>query len=257
MKKWWIGCSGFYYKGWKEKFYPAGLPQRKWFEFYCEHFNTVELNVTFYRFPKLEDLKGWFKRSPDDFRFTVKANRLITHYKKFNNVKRETQDFYNTVSKGLGEKLGTVLFQLHPRIEYSVENLDRILETLDLSFSNVIEFRHPSWWKADVVKVLKDNNITFCGISYPSLPDDVMKTSSVMYYRFHGVPQLYLSSYSEVKLRQVNEGIQKYRGVEDIYCYFNNDIEVAAVSNAKTLQSIALPDRLFKSKASTGIQLKL
>src|ERR1044072_2743501 len=83
MKKWWIGCSGFYYREWREAFYPQGLPQRKWFEFYCESFNTVELNVTFYRFPKLEDLQGWYHRSPDDFRFTVKAPRLITHYKRF------------------------------------------------------------------------------------------------------------------------------------------------------------------------------
>lgn len=255
MKNWWIGCSGFYYKGWKDKFYPPGMPQRKWFEFYCEHFNTVELNVTFYRFPKLEDLKGWFKRSPDDFKFTVKANRLITHYKKFSNVKRETNDFYNTVSKGLGEKLGTVLFQLHPRIEYSEENLDRILETLDASFANVLEFRHESWWRTDVMKILKENNIAFCGISYPSLPDQVVKTSPIMYYRFHGVPHLYLSSYSEVKLRQISEDIKRYRGVEDVFCYFNNDIEVAAVSNAQTLQRIVSPSLVKKDPVLIQSQL--
>lgn len=256
MKNWWIGCSGFYYKGWKEKFYPAGMPQRKWFDFYCEYFNTVELNVTFYRFPKLEDLKSWFKRSPDDFRFTVKANRLITHYKKFTNVKRETDDFYNTVSKGLDRKLGTVLFQLHPRIEYSEENLNKILETLNLSFTNVIEFRNESWWRTDVIKTLKDNNVTFCGISYPSLPEDVIKTAPAMYYRFHGVPHLYLSSYSEVKLRQICEDIKKYRAVKDVYCYFNNDIEVAAVSNAKTLQSIVSPGLMHAGKKWVVPELK-
>ena len=73
MKKWWIGCSGFHYSGWKGAFYPQGLPQRKWFEYYCQYFNTVELNVTFYRFPKVSDLKGWYDRSPEDFRFTCKA----------------------------------------------------------------------------------------------------------------------------------------------------------------------------------------
>jgi uncharacterized protein YecE (DUF72 family) len=238
MKNWWIGCSGFYYKGWKEKFYPKGLPQRKWFEFYCESFNTVELNVTFYRFPKLEDLKGWHHRSPENFKFTVKAPRLITHYKKFNNVKRELGDFYNTVSKGLGEKLGCVLFQLHPAIEYSEENLERIVKTMDKSFINVIEFRHTSWWKDSVYKALKENGIAFCSISYPNLPDMVIKTAPTIYYRFHGVPQLYLSSYSPEKLESVQADIRKFRGIENVYAYFNNDIEVYAVYNARQLKTL-------------------
>jgi uncharacterized protein YecE (DUF72 family) len=238
MKNWWIGCSGFYYKSWKEKFYPSGLPQRRWFEYYCEHFNTVELNVTFYRFPKPDDLKGWFDRSPDDFKFTVKAPRLITHYKRFHNAKRETGDFYNSVTRGLKEKLGCILFQLHPGMVYSEENLDRILETLDHSHTNVIECRHPSWWCDEVMKILKREHVTFCSISYPDLPDDVYKTAPVMYYRFHGVPQLYLSSYSKRKLNTIAEKIQGFRAVKDVYCYFNNDIEVAAVSNAQTLQDI-------------------
>jgi uncharacterized protein YecE (DUF72 family) len=238
MKNWWIGCSGFYYKAWREKFYPAGLPQRQWFEFYCRYFNTVELNVTFYRFPKIKDLESWYERSPDDFRFTVKAPRLITHFRKFLNAKREAGDFYNTVSKGLQEKLGTVLFQLHPRTEYSEENLGRILTTLDPSFANVLEFRHSSWWTPTVLKTLRQNNITFCGISYPNLPDDVVKTCPVVYYRFHGVPELYLSSYKKSELKTVADEINRYKNTRDVYCYFNNDIEVAAVSNAQTLQSL-------------------
>jgi uncharacterized protein YecE (DUF72 family) len=238
MRKWWIGCSGFYYKGWKGEFYPEGLPQRKWFEFYCESFNTVELNVTFYRFPKLQDLKGWFDRSPVDFKFTVKAPRLITHYKRFHNAKRETQDFYETVNKGLRDKLGNVLFQLHPRMEYSEENLERILETLDPSFVNVLEFRHESWWRNSVYKTLREHKATFCSISYPALPDGVVKTLPIMYYRFHGVPQLYLSSYSNKELVRISEELKHFRGTTDIYCYFNNDIQVAAVWNARNLQKI-------------------
>lgn len=238
MKTWWIGCSGFHYEHWKEKFYPAGLPQTKWFEFYCQYFNTVELNVTFYRFPRLNDLEKWFNRSPQDFRFTCKAPRLITHYKKFNECKSLASQFYATLAKGLKDKLGVVLFQLHPRMEFSDENLERILSTLDLSFHNVIEFRHSSWWNDGVKNALKEHNISFCGISYPSLPDEIVKTSPVLYYRFHGVPQLYLSPYSETKLRLIDEKINSFRKVRDVYCYFNNDIEVAAIANARTLQRI-------------------
>jgi uncharacterized protein YecE (DUF72 family) len=238
MRKWWIGCSGFYYKSWKETFYPKDLPQRRWFEFYCQSFNSVELNVTFYRFPRVADLQSWYNRSPDDFRFTVKAPRLITHYKRFNNSERELNEFYNTVSKGLADKLGSILFQLHPAITYSESKLEQILNALDPSFINVIEFRDPSWWRPDVDKALQRANVTFCSISYPNLPDDVHKTADAMYYRFHGVPKLYLSSYSKPKLEATVNSIKNKRGVNDVFIYFNNDIAVAAVKNAKTVQRL-------------------
>ena len=238
MKKWWIGCSGFYYKHWKEKFYPPGLPQRKWFEFYCESFNTVELNVTFYRYPKLEALQGWYNRSPADFRFTVKAPRLITHFKKFHNALREARDFYDLAGNGLAEKLGCVLFQLPPNLTYSQSNLENILLTLDGAFTNVIEFRHESWWNDQVFRTLKQSKVTFCSLSYPSLPDQVIRSVPVMYYRFHGVPDLYASSYSVKKMKAIAHDINTFRGVSDVYAYFNNDINTEAVWNARALAKL-------------------
>src|SRR4051812_36983931 len=115
MPSWWIGCSGFHYKHWKDIFYPEGLPQKKWFEFYCENFNTLELNVTFYRFPQLAFLESWYKRSPKKFRFAVKAPRSITHYKQFHDTESLISDFYGVVKTGLKNKLGCILFQLPPR----------------------------------------------------------------------------------------------------------------------------------------------
>src|SRR3954464_5011246 len=108
---WFIGCSGFHYKHWKNVFYPEGLPQKKWFDFYCQHFNTLELNVTFYRFPQLSFLQTWHTKSPDNFRFAVKAPRAITHYKKFNDSYELLSSFYDTINNGLQAKLGPVLFQ--------------------------------------------------------------------------------------------------------------------------------------------------
>lgn len=236
MKNWWVGCSGFYYKHWREKFYPKGLPQRKWFEFYCEHFNTVELNVTFYRYPKPEALRGWHDRSPENFRFTVKAPRLISHYKKFNNAVRETQDFYRLASQGLRGKLGPVLFQLPPNFTWSERNLDNILATVDPGFVNVIEFRHESWWNRTVYQALREHHITFCGISYPGLPDLVVRSVPVVYYRFHGVPQLYASAYRSEDLEQVTDTIRGFRGIEDVYLYFNNDIHAEAIRNARQVR---------------------
>lgn len=239
MKNWWVGCSGFYYKHWREKFYPKGFPQRRWFEFYCQSFNTVELNVTFYRYPKLDALQGWYDRSPEGFRFAVKAPRLITHYRKFNNALRETNDFYELARKGLREKLGCVLFQMPPNFMCSEINLQNILATLDRSFANVIEFRHESWWNVEVRQVLRENGIAFCGISYPGLPDEVIRSVPVLYYRFHGVPRLYASAYSTARLRQVVNAIKNFRGIEDVYIYFNNDIHAAAITNAREIRQMA------------------
>lgn len=238
MKKWWIGCSGFYYKHWREKFYPRGLPQRKWFEFYCDFFNTVELNVTFYRYPKLEALEGWYKRSPDGFRFTVKAPRLITHYRKFINARREANDFYDLAARGLGDKLGCVLFQLPPNLVYSQTALENMLSTLDPAFNNVLEFRHESWWTREVYDTLRQHSITFSGISYPGLPDQVIRSVPVLYYRFHGVPECYASRYSVDSLTEVTAAIRNFRGVRDVYAYFNNDIHGEAITNALELNHL-------------------
>src|SRR5256885_8383092 len=128
MPHWWIGCSGFYYKHWRGIFYPEDLAVKKWFEYYCEHFNTVELNVTFYRFPQVPFLKSWFQRSPDDFRFSVKAPRAITHFKKFIDCAGFLSSFYKVVKKGLKEKVGSILFQLPPRLVYSEEKLQQIID---------------------------------------------------------------------------------------------------------------------------------
>jgi len=235
---WRIGCSGFSYREWKGIFYPDTLSQRKWFEYYCEWFNTVELNVTFYRFPRVADLAGWYKRSPDDFIFTVKAPRIITHLKRFKNITIEIQQFYQTVQDGLGNKLGSILFQLHPAIVYSESALSRILESLDPAFVNVIEFRHESWWRKEVIEALKQHKVCWCGISYPQLPDDIYHTAPVVYYRFHGVPKLYHSSYSHEFLQRVGNHIKNFRGLTEAYIYFNNTASGNAVNNAGTFQEI-------------------
>ena len=96
--KWIVGCSGFSYKHWKPGFYPQDLPSTKWFEFYCEQFDTVELNVTFYRFPTAKTFTGWYNRSPKGFTFSVKAPRLITHYKQLIACEELLKDFYKVQS---------------------------------------------------------------------------------------------------------------------------------------------------------------
>lgn len=235
MIQWRIGCSGFHYKHWKEIFYPHGLAQNKWFTFYCEHFDTLELNVTFYRFPQLSFLKGWYTKSPAGFSFAVKAPRAITHYKKFLDTSNLVSDFYSTVADGLKDKLGCILFQLPPRFDYKEERLERILSAVDRSFKNVIEFRHESWWNPDVYNQLAKNKITFCGMSHPHLPDEIITNTSVLYHRMHGVPELYKSPYPIDALQNIIDTIKNSRSVKKAFIYFNNDIDGSAIRNAREM----------------------
>ena len=161
MIQWHIGCSGFHYKDWKEIFYPKGVPQRLWFEYYCQHFHTLELNVTFYRFPQVSMLKSWYEKSPVYFSFSVKAPRLITHYKKMKDCEKLLDDFYNTVTEGLKEKAACILFQFPPSFDYTLERLEKIINNFKPQFSNVVEFRHISLWNEEVYKKLGKNKITF------------------------------------------------------------------------------------------------
>ncbi|MEO6851652.1 MAG: DUF72 domain-containing protein [Mucilaginibacter sp.] len=232
---WHIGCSGFHYRDWKGKFYPENLPQKKWFDYYCEHFDTLELNVTFYRFPQLSFLQNWHQKSPAHFRFSVKAPKAITHFKQFHDSAGMITDFYETINNGLQEKLGSVLFQMPPRFSYDEERLDRIIKNLNPSFNNVVEFRHVSWWRDDVYKTLAEHNITFCGQSHPLLPNDVIQNTSSVYYRFHGVPNLYRSPYSKEFLQNVVDTVKTNAGAQQGWFYFNNDYDAVGVENANEM----------------------
>lgn len=236
---WHIGCSGFHYKHWKGSFYPAGVPQTRWFGYYAGQFATLELNVTFYRFPRLEALRSWYDQAPSGFRFAVKAPKAITHFKQFHGTVDMLTDFYTTIRRGLQEKLGPVLFQFPPRFRYEPERLERVLSQLDPGFANVLEFRHPGWWCEEVYTALRQRGISFCGMSYPGLPDEAVVTSPVVYYRFHGVPDRYLSSYNDAQLGAFTEKIASNENIREAWCYFNNDAAVAAIPNAHTLIRLA------------------
>jgi uncharacterized protein YecE (DUF72 family) len=237
--KWHIGCSGFHYREWKEEFYPKGLPQSKWFDYYAEHFNTLELNVTFYRFPTLKMLEGWYQKAPEGFSFSSKVPRPITHFKKFEDTEKMLGDFYASLKEGLKEKLACVLFQLPPQFVYNEEKLEKILSQADPAFKNVIEFRHESWWRKDVQQVLKKNKIGFCGVSFPKIPfDDAVINGPLCYYRFHGVPKLFYSEYDEVFIEKIWQQVSGNKTVKEAYIYFNNTASLAALHNAKYFQKL-------------------
>lgn len=237
--KWHIGCSGFSYKEWKKEFYPESLAQSKWFSYYTQHFNTLELNVTFYRFPTIKSLKGWYDKAPEGFTFSSKVPRSITHFKKLEGTERMLQDFYGLLKEGLNEKLSCVLFQLPPQFSYSEERLEKILNQANPSFNNVIEFRNESWWRKDVQTILKKANISFCGVSFPKIVhDEAVVNTPLTYYRFHGVPKLFYSEYDDAFLEKIAAQITQNKKVKQAYICFNNTASLAALHNAKFFQKL-------------------
>ena len=244
--KWYVGCSGFHYKEWQKTFYPADLPENKWFIFYHNKFHTLELNVTFYKFPNKEDLQKWYNKSPDKFTFAVKAPKLITHFRKLLSCEDELRGFYAACREGLREKLGPVLFQFPSNYRYSDEKLQHIVATLDKSFMNVVEFRHISWWNREVYDAFKKNSIIFCGVNYPGLPDDIIVTTDTLYYRFHGKPKLYHSQYDHSTLATIADHMLHQSDVETAYCFFNNTAAVGAAFNAVWLENYSALRRNIK-----------
>lgn len=164
--------------------------------------------------------------------FFVKAPRAITHYKQFNNSEQLLADFYGTIREGLKEKLGPVLFQMLPRIAYKEEKLEQIIQSLDPAFTNVAEFRNESWWTAEVYNRLAAHNISFCGMSHPDLPDDIIPNTNTVYFRLHGVPDLYRSRYDLAALQKIADEIENNIAAKEVFIYFNNDIGGSAITNA-------------------------
>ena len=141
-------------------------------------------------------------------------------------------DFYQTVEEGLKEKTGCILFQFPPRYSFSEERLIRIIDSLKPGFPNVVEFRHESWWQKEVYEKLGENKISFSGMSHPLLPQKIVTNTPLLYYRFHGVPQLYQSLYSTEYLKFFIKEVKSCAATKSAFIYFNNDINCNAIKNA-------------------------
>lgn len=235
-----IGTSGWMYDHWKGIFYPENLPKNKWFNYYANYFDTVELNVTFYRLPPERNFISWEKKAPENFVYSIKGWGLITHRKKFKKVEENLKLFLTRVSR-LKSKIGVIFFQTPPSLQKNTERLEEFLKLL-YKFPNyrfAFEFRHSSWFTDDVKDILKKFKIGFVQIDHPELPCPRWITSDFVYIRMHGKDFLYAGNYDDEDLK----GLANYiRGispeVRHIYVYFNNDAEAYAVFNAIKLRKL-------------------
>ena len=231
-----IGCSGWSYPDWKGVVYPESLPASKWFSHYATLVGTVEVNYTFYHFPKEKTIVNWEERAPKGFIYTLKAPRLITHIKRFSDCKKLLDDFYKICAR-LKDKLGCVLFQLPPSAYFDMAKLEKILDLLDPDFKNVLEFRHPSWWRKETYATLRKHSVIFCAVSAPLLPEDLIKTADEVYVRFHGAASWYAYDYSKAELAAWADKIGAARA-KRVWAYFNNDVGGFAVRNSLELQKM-------------------
>lgn len=233
-----VGTSGWSYSDWKENFYPPGLAQKHWFEFYSRQFSTVEINATFYHLPKLKTVHGWRDQAPDDFMFAVKGSRFITHIKKLANLGGALKTFGRRI-RPMETHIGAVLWQLPPSLKRNPRLLKQFLRRLPKAFRHAVEFRDPSWLDGGIFEVLRHHQVALVSVSSQRMPMDLTVTADIVYLRFHGLAAGARHDYSRTELtpwaahirRQANAG-------KSVYAYFNNDANARAPANAALLREM-------------------
>lgn len=228
-----VGCSGYYYNHWKGLFYPDNLPKKDWLPYYAEHFNTVEINSSFYHMPLDSSISNWYKITPGQFVFTLKGYRFITHLKKLviDSTTLELLAAFQKKAYILKDKLGCILWQLPGNQRVNMNKLENFCRNLDTSVPHVFEFRHSSWFTQEVFELLRTYNCSVCMLSAPGdLPDNAFTVSDIAYIRFHGKNGWYDDNYSEEQLDQWTEKLRPLH-VNYLYAYFNNDFHGFAVNN--------------------------
>jgi len=176
------GTSGYSYKEWKGPFYPEKLPAGEMLRFYARHFHTVEINNTFYRMPAETMLAQWSEQVPDDFSFSLKAPRRISHEKRLREAEADVSEFLRR-ARVLGGKLGPVLFQLPPFMRKDLPRLEDFLDTLAKSCLATFEFRHPSWLDDSVYQLLSARGATLCIADTEKGDTPLIPTSDCGYLR--------------------------------------------------------------------------
>jgi uncharacterized protein YecE (DUF72 family) len=184
-----MGTSGFSYDDWIGEVYPEDLPKWQWLPYYARSFDTVELNVTYYRLPEKRYVKGWVDRTPEEFLFTVKAHRSLTHERKEPDFRAFCESIDTLISSG---KLACVLaqfpFSFHPTSK-NWEYLARVRDGFG-ELPVVVEFRDHQWVKEETFEYLESQNLGFCCVDEPRLkglmPPVAKATGPVAYVRLHG-----------------------------------------------------------------------
>jgi uncharacterized protein YecE (DUF72 family) len=233
-----IGTSGWHYRHWKGAFYPENYSGKDFLAFYADHFESVEINNTFYKVPGKATLALWRKSVPESFIFSVKASRYITHMKKLKDSKRPLFSFLKKID-ALDEKLGPVLFQLPPNWAVNAERLQMFLRILPGDYRYAFEFRDTSWFCSPIYEMLDDHGIAFCIYDLGGTLSPKEVTSDLIYIRLHGPDGPYKGNYSTPSLAGWAGAFSAWlKKGKKIYCYFDNDEKGFAAINALKLHEM-------------------
>ena len=233
-----IGCSGWNYRHWRRLFYPDGLPQKKWFAFYAEHFDTVEINNSFYRLPKAETFETWREAAPPGFCYAVKANRFLTQAKKLKDCEEPLARMMAPF-RALGDRLGPILYQLPPRFRINLARLEDFLKLAPKDATNVFEFRDRSWHVPETFALLDRYDASLCVHDMPDSASERIAVGRIAYLRFHGAAGKYWGRYpDETLLSWTDWMVGQARQGRPVWAYFNNDIHAHAIHDAQTLKAM-------------------
>lgn len=233
-----VGTSGWVYADWRGRFYPESLKQKDYLHYYARHFNTTEINYSFYQLPTPEAYRNWAESVPENFIFAVKLSRYITHIRRLKDVRDEWRRFLDHAAP-LGNKLGPILIQLPPSFRYDRARLEQFLQLAreENDYRLAFEFRHASWFDPQALELLRKYGaaaVIADSSRYPQAPS--VPTAHFVYLRFHGPGELFSSRYTD---EQLSVWAQKIRAWLEagltVYAYFNNDFHAYAVANAKRL----------------------
>ena len=217
MARFWVGVSGFSYASWKGVFYPEATKSNEMLEAYAKKLSSVEVNSSFYHMPTQATTSKWANSSPQDFRFSFKASRKITHFKKLKGAKTEFEFFLKGL-KPVEAKLGCVLVQLPPYMKQDYETLETFLKEKPDWASIAFEFRHSSWFGGKLNALLSKYNAALCIADTEDMKPVFEKTANFTYARLRH------ERYSKADLKEWSEKLTKFASdLENCFIYFMHD----------------------------------
>ena len=242
MPNLYIGTSGYSYQSWRGQFYPQGAAQKDWLAYYARHYNAVEVNATFYRPFAKSVFAHWRDVTPDEFRFVLKAPKVITHEKRLENAAEELSQFVTSTAV-LEDKLSAMLWQFPASVHADefLEQLAAFLPALPTGMKQVFEFRHVSWFTEAVYDLLNQFHAGFVINDSPHFPSREIVTDHAMYIRFHGPDKLYDSLYSHEQLQAWANKIAPRLAQNAVYLFFNNTMAGQGLQNANELKDMLIP----------------
>ena len=232
-----IGCSGWQYKDWRERFYPKGCAQRKWLEYYSQTFETVEVNSTFYRLANRDAVARWAENTPEDFVFALKASQYLTHIKRLTNLEEGIARYYERIEPLVqSPKLGPIVWQLPPTFKRDDERLLGALQALPEG-RHCFEFRHETWFTKPVYELLREHDVALVIGDHPQRPWQAHEmTADWTFVRFHYGARGRRGNYSKTELETWAKRIEQWRRRVEVFVYFNNDWEGFAIDNGRWLK---------------------